>query len=187
MLLEYHRNLLAPLQQTVKTNLINDIPNHSNPFFHWTTHFLKQMTLDWHSNRALNDRLALTALTLGHPNHRSATVLWPWCIAFIARLPEARTQRLKKTSHMCHMLTFHEIWNSATFGTRLVNNPHHPLWCLKPSGCVSWFPTRRCPNTHQALAGGVVVFPQEGLQAAATKILGLVDRSNPPEIPVGQV
>lgn len=34
MLLEYHRNLLAPLQQTVKTNLINDIPTLSSTELH---------------------------------------------------------------------------------------------------------------------------------------------------------
>ena len=146
MLLEYHRNLLAPLQQTVKTNLINDIPNHSNPFFHWTTRFLlKQMTLDWQSNRALNDRLALTALTLGHPNHRSATVLWPWCIPFIARLPEARTQRLKKYQpyvpnvDIPWNLKFCHVWH--TFGKQsassTVMSQAQRLCVLVPNQAVS--------------------------------------------------
>lgn len=31
---------------------------------------------------------ALTALTLGHPNHRSATVLWPWCTTSICNFQQ---------------------------------------------------------------------------------------------------
>ena len=72
-----------------------------------------------------------TALTLGHPNHRSATVLWPWCnyhfhLQFSTNRQASRStnSKAKKISHMCHMLAFHEIWNSATLENRksLVNN-----------------------------------------------------------------
>lgn len=92
------------------------------------------MTLDWQSNRALNDRLPWLPWPLG-----TQTIVQPQCFdlgvlrpsAIFNKSPEARAQRLKKTSHMCHMLTFHEIWNSATFGTRLVMNPHHPQWFLQ--------------------------------------------------------